>query len=490
MKTKTILQTAVTILLATAAIIRAGSCYPAQTTNNINNPHKGFMLWGTDYADGAPDNFYGSTIFHIYIPWREVETSDQVFDWNGFEAHHLQPILNDYPNATFVLRLVADYPDGPGSGIALFYGGVQPNRDFPAFLTNLNITAWEYTSCDGDGPGITPDWNNSQMITQMVQLVSAFADRYDGDPHITAVQAGLLGLWGEWHQSGCPDHAPLDAAKSAVRDAYANTFTNTPIQTRYPRTPDAVGVEFGFHEDFFPSFTGEDIYGFPEADDSGDWNMYYCFMHETPASTNNWQSSPISGESPLNSQKQTWTDDFDDIITVIKKYHFSFLGPAGGHDTDGHQTKFNVIKRNLGYNLSIRHCQWPDVITNTQPFQISLAISNSGSAPCYHEFPIEIAICKTNGISLWHKHFKSSIKTILPGETNSCTESFVTGDIPQGTYSLRIGIIDPRTAQPGIRLQTAGEDSLLRYPMGAISIKKAHGFSLKVVQRQPNPRNL
>ena len=62
---------------------------------------------------------------------------------------------------------------------------------------------------------------------------------------------------------------PGAAAKVAVRDAYAAAFTSTPLQTRYPRDPDAVGVEFGFHEDYFPSFTGPDIYGFPAADDSG-----------------------------------------------------------------------------------------------------------------------------------------------------------------------------------------------------------------------------
>jgi len=154
-------------LLACGAVF-GGSVSPAKTANDLNNPHKGFMLWGTDYSDGPANNYYGSTVYHIYLPWREVESADQVFDWAGFEAHHLLPILNDHPNATFVLRPVADYPDGANSGISLFYGGVDVRRDFPAFLTAapLNITAWNYTSCDGDGPGITPDWNDAAMITQ------------------------------------------------------------------------------------------------------------------------------------------------------------------------------------------------------------------------------------------------------------------------------------------------------------------------------------
>jgi hypothetical protein len=422
------------------AAATAGSFSPAKTANDINNPHKGFMLWGTDYSDGPADNYYGATIYHIYMPWREIETSDQVFDWVGFENHHLRPILNDHPNATFVLRPVADYPDGADSGITLFYGGTDLKRDFPAFLTNspINITAWNYTECDGDGPGITPDWNDPTMITQMVQFVTAFGKRYDGDPRITAVQTGMLGLWGEWHQSGCEVHAPGSAAKIAVRDAYTAAFKSTPLQTRYPRDPDAVGVEFGFHEDYFPSFTGKDVYGFPDADDSGDWSMYYCFKHVTPASTNNWLSNPISGESPMNSQKQTWTDDFDDIITVLHKYHFSFLGPAGGHETDGNQIKLNEIKRTLGYNLHIERCDWPDTIGTGIPFEITLVITNSGSAPCYHDFPVELALCQTDGTPLWKKNFAFDLKKVTPGKSYSINEKFTISSTPPGEYSRRI----------------------------------------------------
>ncbi len=317
----------------TAAIpAHAGSYEPAPTTNDLNNPHKGFMLWGTDYADGAPLNYYGATIYHVYMPWREIETADQVFDWGRFETNHLLPILTDHPEATFVLRPVADYPDGVNSGITLFYSGGEPTRDFPAFLTNapLSIPVYPYTSCNGDGPGVTPDWNHPAMQTQLVQFVQALAQRYDGDPRITAIQVGLLGLWGEWHQSGCDARQPSNAVKTAVRQAYDTHLTNTPVQTRYPRNPDVTGVDFGFHEDYFPSFTAPCNYGFPLCSDDGDWSLHYCLHHVTPSAITNWRANPISGESPNINQKRTWSNDVADVMTVLRDYHFSFLGPAGG----------------------------------------------------------------------------------------------------------------------------------------------------------------
>ena len=146
-----------------------GTISPAKTADDLNNPNKGFMLWGTDYADGPADNFHGSTMYHIYMPWREIEVSDQVFDWGAFETNHLIPILNDVSNATFVLRPVADYPDGENSGITLFYTGGELQRDYPKFLEEspLNIGFTDYADCDGDGPGRIPDWNDPQMVTQI-----------------------------------------------------------------------------------------------------------------------------------------------------------------------------------------------------------------------------------------------------------------------------------------------------------------------------------
>lgn len=429
------------------------------------------MLWGTDYAGGPPANHYGATIYHVYMPWREIETSDQVFDWGRFETNHLLPILTDHPEATFVIRPVADYPDGVNSGITLFYTGGDTARDFPAFLTNapLSIPFYPYASCDGDGPGVTPDWNVPAMKTQMVQFVQAMGQQYDGDPRITAVQVGLLGLWGEWHQSGCDARAPSNSIKIAVRDAYSNFFTNTPIQTRYPGDPDAVGVEFGFHEDYFPSFTASCIYGFPLCDDTGDWNMEYCFQHVTPSSTNNWESNPVSGESPLAGQKRAWSNDFEDVMTVLHDYHFSFLGPAGGHERSGNQSKLIPMKRLLGYNYHVARVDLPDLIYTGLSFDVTLVLTNTGAAPCYRPFPVEVALCDTNGSPAWRGLFGFDLRAVTPEKSFSRTESFTPSNLVPGIYSLRIGIVDQRTGEPGVRIQSAGEDANKRIVIGDVA---------------------
>lgn len=467
-------QSGLTVMMLAVAWTASAATYsPAPTTNDLNNPHKGFMLWGTDYAAGAPANYYGATIYHIYAPWREIETADQVFEWGRFETNHLLPILAANSNATFVLRPVADYPDGQNSGITLFYTGGQLTRDFPAFLTNapLNIPAYPYTSCDGDGPGITPDWNHPAMITQLVQFVEAFAARYDGDPRITAVQVGLLGLWGEWHQSGCDNRAPSNAVKIAVREAYKAAFTNTPLQTRYPRNPDSIGAPFGFHEDYFPSFTAPCIYGFPACDASGDWNLSYGYQNVNPAAATNWTVNPISGESPLASQKRAWTGDWSDVMTVLRDYHFSFLGPAGGHEANGRQAKLNPMKRLLGYNYHIVRVDWPETNAIGQPIPVTLALTNSGAAPCYHPFRVELALCASNGSPQARFALTNDLRELTPDLHLEWSAALMPTNLTPGTYSLRVGILDSRTGEPGVRIQSAGEDVNRRIVIGAITLQ-------------------
>lgn len=441
-------------------------------TNDLNNPHKGFMLWGTDFAAGAPANHYGATIFHVYAPWREIETADQVFDWGRFETNHLLPILATYSNATFVLRPVADYPDGQNSGITLFYTGGELQRDFPRFLIEapLSVPYFPYTSCDGDGPGWTPDWNDPRMVTQLVDFVQAFGARYDGDPRITAIQVGLLGLWGEWHQSGCDLRAPSNTVKIAVREAYAAAFTNTPLQTRYARSPDSIGVAFGFHEDYFPSFTAPCVYGFPSCSDTGDWNLHYGFVNVNPAASNHWRSNPISGESPLASQKRAWSNDHADVMTVLRDYHFSFLGPAGGHEIAGNQARLLPMKRLLGYNLHLVRADWPDEVSRGVAFPVTVVFTNTGAAPCYHRFPLELALCEADGTPRWRGAFDADLRELPPGSNFVRTTLFDVGALTTGSYSVRVGILDPRTGEPGVRLQSAGGDARGRIALGTIEV--------------------
>lgn len=457
--------------------LAAAEFLPARTADDLGNPHKGYMLWGTTFAaDGGVDDFYTTRIFHVYVPWREIETADQVFDWAGFEARHLTPISMQYPDATFVLRMVADYPDSAGSGIDTYYTGGQNERDYPLFLEQapLSIAATNYTSCGGDGPGRAPDWSDPDLITQMQELISAMAARYDGDARITAIQVGLLGLWGEWHQSGCPALEPGVAAKQAVRDRYQQAFLNTPLQTRYPRLADVGATEFGFHEDYFPSFTGNcNLFtpALPLCDDSGNWNMEWAFTNETPASRDNWQSHPISGESPTASQKSVWVTRRADIEALIRLYHFSFLGPAGKHEESGFGSSLAPIRRTLGYNLHLDRVELPAAVNAGANFLVDATLANSGSAPLYHDFSLQLDLVDVGGVTRWSGQFAQDPRLALPDGNLMLSASFlIPANLAAGSYSLRASLPALAAGRPAVTLQSGPRDANGRVIIGAVTV--------------------
>lgn len=460
-----------------AAAANAATFMPAATTDDLNNPHKGFMMWGTSFAAGDEgSNYHGASLYHIYVPWREVETADQVFAWDAFEAHHFAPILAVDPQATFVLRLVADYPDGPASGLSRWYTGGQPERHYPLFLEQapLSISGVSYANCSDSGSGRTPNWNAPAFATQAQQLIAAFAARYDNDPRITAIQVGLIGLWGEWHQSDCPANVPVpgNAIKETVRAAYANAFTHARLQTRYPRIPDAVGVDFGFHEDYFPSFTASCLYGFPECDDSGDWSMEYGYAH-LPAARNNWRVNPISGESPFTAQKNAWINDTADILTVLHDYHFSFLGPAGKHEDPGNDATLATIKRALGYDFSIAQATVPDTLAQGVPLAWRVDVANRGSAPTYHGFEMRLQLVAANGTVAATLPLAADLKQATPEATTRYEGTFTLSGVAPGSYSLRVATVSTTPGRRGITLQNAPRDSEQRVVLGNVVVAAA-----------------
>jgi len=459
-------------LLINSFSVNSATFTPGSTGDVLDNPHRGYMLWGSSVlADGGlPDNHHQANMYHVYLPWRMVETTDQIFDWQTVEQTYLDPIISAHPNATVVLRLVADYPDGPGSGINAHYTGGDDHRDYPVFLEQppFNIQRNTYSSCNGDGPGVAPDWNDANFRDQVTDLVIAFGHHFDGDPRISAIQVGLLGLWGEWHQSGCEAIAPDDEVKNLVKIAYDNAFTQTPLQTRYARDPDIFNVEFGFHEDFFPSFTGPCIYNLPLCSDTGDWNLEYGFTHIDPDARNNWQVSPVSGESPLTSQKNAWINDEADVTTLINDYHFSFLGPAGKHEETGNDAAMDRIANQLGYRLQLNELNIPSPIT-VQSTTVMVSLNNVGSAPVYHPYHLTLDWVNSNGQTIDSWVFDQALSSWLQGNHMSAQQTFNTS-LPNGVYSLRAYGQSTSSPNRNLILANNSRDSIDRIILGNVTV--------------------
>ena len=107
-------------------------------------------------------------------------------DWRPLEKR-LNAIADRRHQAIF--RVWMEYP-GHRDGI-------------PVYLEKqgVKVTEWMNTNTAPFPAKIcrTPDYGDLRVRKMMADFIAAIGHKYDGDPRIGFITAGLLGTWGEWH---------------------------------------------------------------------------------------------------------------------------------------------------------------------------------------------------------------------------------------------------------------------------------------------------
>ena len=146
-----------------------------------DNPLKGLVPYARPHADRFPHSMEFS-----YLPLSDLMTGPETFNWQP-----LEDLLNDIASRRkqTVFRIWMEYP-GHQEGIPLFL-----EQD------GLQVTEWLYEATEPFPPAKvrTPDYKNQQLRAALKSFIKALGQRYDGDPRIGYITAGLLGVWGEWH---------------------------------------------------------------------------------------------------------------------------------------------------------------------------------------------------------------------------------------------------------------------------------------------------
>ena len=108
----------------------------------------------------------------------------------------------------------------------------------PEYLVaaGVKMRAWTNTNTQPLPPALdhTPDYEDPRLREALKNFIAALGARYDGDPRLGFITAGLLGTWGEWH---CYPHTEWFASKTVqaeVMDAYEAAFKKTPVLLRSP----------------------------------------------------------------------------------------------------------------------------------------------------------------------------------------------------------------------------------------------------------------
>ena len=408
----------------------------------VGNPLQGLAPYIGEWAEWTkhPDKqVFPHTLEFTYIGLAELAPAEGRFDFAPLDAM-IDQIAGRGHQAVF--RVFLEYP-GRENGI-------------PKWLeeSGVAVTRWKNPEAGEHETGTiaTPDYEDPRTRKLLAEFIAAMGERYDGDPRVGYITAGLLGTWGEWHSYPRDELFASETVQAEVLDAYERAFSKTPILLRYPAELNA-DRPFGYHDDSFAWATLE------TGRTADDWFLM-AQMNDVGA-TDKWKRHPIGGEI----RPELWGKIFDapvgqpkkahrkaqDFLECVETTHATWLMDTGLFEKrlpkgeKGERRWANALDRvaRLGYEFYVSKVAIDDR-------DVAVTIRNTGVAPLYHDWRPVLSDGSQTAKPGW------SLLGLLPGQEKTFETT-----LPEGldVSALRMQIPNALENGPPIRFANAGQDA-------------------------------
>jgi len=380
------------------------------------NPERGFyididLINQTNFASLAAQ---GERIAYAYVPLVDYRTQDLP--------------------ATFLQKLDAGLARMRASGMKV-------------------IIRFSYTSANGPNVESEPDASLAQLnrhLAQMKPTLDAYADA------ILAMEAGMVGAWGEWHHSS--NGLDVEPARSAVFDALlANFPSRRAVLFRFPRDlilhfPTALTsaqafngsaqARAGHHNDCFMADYHDSGTWIPEANADA-LKAYIAQMT---------QFVPMGGESCNDAPR----GDCALVQSEMARFHWSFFDPNMPSIWEGCRS---ILAKKLGYRLRLVQAELPNQLAPGQTVPGWLDVVNDGYAPPINPRAVELILRNSSTGAITKLAVSTDPRRWLPGATQRVNLGMaLPNDLALGNYDLLLSLPDPEptlNGQVGQRIRLA-----------------------------------
>lgn len=422
----------------------------------LKNPMKGFT------TTNLSDHPWGS-LTHVYLKWNELENN---------ESDGIEKIIN-----------------------------LSNQKWKNAAAKNMKVIPRVYLHWDGDqkywpADMKKDDYTSTQFEARVLRLIKRLGTCWDNDPRVAFVEMGIIGKWGEHHSP-----SPSAATQKLLGDAFAAAFKNKKVSVRH-FWDQFTGQPFGEYWDSWAHY--DQMWGHGNSikklnDKTGRYKENYI-GGEAAYNWGSWEIQP--GATPTHSVAIQKHRDF--VINSIRWLHCTQLRWISDYD----KLNANAIagaeemQKAFGYRYILNEVRF----SLSDSLKISFDVTNTGSAPFYYNWPVEVALLDSVTLKpVWKaKMDKVDIRKWLPGDgwtdpqwnyVNSWqqylpnenwnpakTSEWVTPpakytvedkfkvDLTNGTYILSLSILDPAGDLPGIKFATANYLKGGRHPVGLVKV--------------------
>ena len=182
----------------------------------LTNPGIGVASFHDGYGEKPTRAEYPDTGFEYdRFYWSELEPQEGVYNFAPID-NAFSVAANHQPAMNVGLRVMA--LDDPQTGSKI-----------PDWLIAKGIKGqWV-----ADGKTFVPDLSDPTFIAYAQKLLNALGQRYDGNPELAFIDIGMVGSWGEWHNSNFSEIPPLMEKYTPEQlnryvDMHFDSFPKTP----------------------------------------------------------------------------------------------------------------------------------------------------------------------------------------------------------------------------------------------------------------------
>ena len=417
----------------------------------VDNPLKGLVPYSRPHADRFPHSME-----FMYLALSDLMKSEDRFDWKPLEK-----LLDDIASRgnQAVIRIYMEYP-GKEKGIPEYL--VRQGLKIHTYL-NTNTAPFPPKKIS------TPDYEDPRLRSALRHFIREWGRKYDGDPRLAYITAGLLGTWGEWHTYPRSELWASKETQDVVLDAYEESFSLTPILLRYPAGPnhgyqaENASRAFGYHDDSFAWATLDT----GKKDD--DWFYLPALKAAGSNGLEKWKSRPIGGEirpevwGKIFDTSEYWPKQAQSFHDCVNQTHATWLMDTGMFREIASPDRMQRAKqevRRMGYDLYVKHVDFQAMAARNE-LKINIQLINQGVAPFYANWPTEIAFVDKEGMIA-----KREIATgfamagHLPSESAHELKTTIDTGKLHGDFSVLIRVVHPLAGGKPLRFANADQDSV------------------------------
>jgi Domain of unknown function (DUF4832) len=394
-------------------------------------------------AAAAPPDFPASSISYCRWFWSAIEPQPGQFRWEIIdlalrEAHEHHQRL--------AIRIMP-YDEG---------------HPLPEWYRNSGARHANKPT-DKDGNIWQPDFSDPLYLKDWGELVAAAGARYDGNPYLDTVDISSVGYWGE----GWSPYMPAFPYQKALIDIWLDAFQRTPLLMNFDE-PEALayGTEHG-------AGWRADCWGDMRDTTGGHWCHMLDFYPQQIVQTgiqNVWQRSPVSLETcgvPGGWYQRGW--DLDYILSQALRWHVTSVNLKSSAIPPEWKSQVDEFQKRMGYRFILRRLEYPRSVAPGSMALLHMWWLNAGVAPIYRKYWLALQLHNDAGGATIR--LPVDIRKWLPGDAVFDGTVYIPRTLPPGAYRVRVGMLDPRTGRPAIRLAIQGRQPDGWYDVGSVEVR-------------------